>query len=91
MTPDERYKLDPYFHMLVDLLEKHIESAQLTPSEIREAAILATIHYEMRTMRQFLIPRDCPDALLPDGEICPRCGGKRAPSGVGGGSWVHVR
>lgn len=33
---------------------------------------------------------NCPDALLPDGEVCPRCGGPRAPSGVGGGSWVHV-
>lgn len=32
----------------------------------------------------------CQDALLPDGEVCPRCGGKRAPSGVDGGSWVHV-
>lgn len=31
----------------------------------------------------------CPDALLPDGPVCPRCGSPRAPSGVGGGSWVH--
>lgn len=31
----------------------------------------------------------CPDALLPDGPVCPRCGGNRAPSGVDGGSWVH--
>jgi hypothetical protein len=31
----------------------------------------------------------CPDAQLPDGPTCPRCGGPRAPSGVGGGSWVH--
>lgn len=35
-------------------------------------------------------PTACPDALLPDGEICPRCGKLRAPSGVDGGSWVHV-
>lgn len=34
-------------------------------------------------------PKGCPDALLPDGPVCPRCGGPRAPSGVGGGSWVH--
>ena len=32
---------------------------------------------------------ECPDALTPDGDICPRCGGPRAPSGVDGGSWVH--
>lgn len=33
----------------------------------------------------------CPDGLLPDGEKCPRCGGRRGPSGVGGGTWVHYR
>lgn len=32
----------------------------------------------------------CPDGLLPDGDVCPRCGGNRAPSGVNGGSWVHT-
>jgi hypothetical protein len=31
----------------------------------------------------------CPDALTPDGPVCPRCGGRRGPSGVDGGSWVH--
>lgn len=31
----------------------------------------------------------CPDGLLPDGDKCPRCGGQRAPSGSGGGTWVH--
>lgn len=35
-----------------------------------------------------VVPR-CPDALLPDGPTCPRCGGPRGPSGVDGGSWVH--
>jgi hypothetical protein len=36
-------------------------------------------------------PEGCPDALLPDGDTCPRCGWRRGPSGAGGGSWVHVR
>jgi hypothetical protein len=31
----------------------------------------------------------CADAQLPDGPVCPACGGPRAPSGVDGGSWVH--
>jgi hypothetical protein len=31
----------------------------------------------------------CPDALLPDGPVCPRCGKPRAASGINGGSWVH--
>lgn len=34
---------------------------------------------------------ECPDGLLPDGDRCPKCGGPRAPSGIGGGTWVHVR
>lgn len=33
----------------------------------------------------------CPDNLTPDGQTCPRCGQPRGPSGVGGGSWVHLR
>ena len=32
----------------------------------------------------------CPNALTPDGPVCPRCQGKRAPSGVDGRSWVHI-
>lgn len=32
----------------------------------------------------------CPDGLTPDGDTCPRCDGKRAPSGIDGGTWVHV-
>lgn len=31
----------------------------------------------------------CPDALLPDGPVCPGCGFSRGASGVRGGSWVH--
>lgn len=34
---------------------------------------------------------NCPDGLLPDGPICPKCGGVRGPSGIGGGTWVHTR
>lgn len=34
-------------------------------------------------------PARCPDGVLPDGPVCPRCGGRRGPSGVGGGTWVH--
>lgn len=33
--------------------------------------------------------QNCPDGLLPDGEVCPKCGKNRAPSGVGWGTWVH--
>lgn len=32
---------------------------------------------------------ECPNNILPDGPVCPRCGEERAPSGADGGSWVH--
>lgn len=32
----------------------------------------------------------CQDGQLPDGPECPCCGKERAPSGIDGGSWVHV-
>ncbi len=35
------------------------------------------------------VEEKCPNALTPDGPVCPRCGGRRGPSGVDGGSWVH--
>lgn len=35
--------------------------------------------------------RTCEDGVLPDGSICPKCGRDRGPSGVGGGTWVHLR
>lgn len=48
MTPEDRYRHDPTFHSLVDILEAHLHAAEMTPTEIREAAMLAAIHHEMR-------------------------------------------
>ena len=49
--PQKTYMNDPHFHILVDTLENLIHECQLTPLEIRQAAILAAIHYEMKTKR----------------------------------------
>lgn len=46
MTLKERYQNDNHFHALVDMMVAHIQQAQFTPSEMREAAILASIIYE---------------------------------------------
>jgi hypothetical protein len=46
MTPEERYGRDPKFHLLVDLLTQQIIECEYTPTELREAAILAAIRYE---------------------------------------------
>lgn len=48
-TPEEKYKSDPEYHALVDTLESFVHKTQFTPSEIRECAMLACIHYEIRT------------------------------------------
>lgn len=48
LTPEERYQRDPMFHTLVDTLQSWIMRADYTPTEIREAAMLACIIVEMR-------------------------------------------
>ncbi len=47
MTPEQQYKEDPMFHQVVHVLEALISKAELTPFEIRQAAMLACIRYEM--------------------------------------------
>ncbi len=49
-TPEMRYRNDTVFHTMVDQLEAMIHQTLLTPSEIRDAAMLACIHYEMRQL-----------------------------------------
>jgi len=54
-TPKEKYMNDPEYHHLVCMLESLIEQARFTPSEMREACILASINYEMRHIREHQI------------------------------------
>jgi len=51
-TPKEKYMNDPEYHNLVNTLEQLIERAHFSPSELREACVLASINYEMRHIRQ---------------------------------------
>jgi hypothetical protein len=46
LSPQERYRDDPQFRQLVDWLTAFVHQAAFTPSELREAAILACIRYE---------------------------------------------
>lgn len=50
-TLDDRYLSDAEFHQLVDLMESMIRRGQFTPSECREAAMLAQMHHEMTFRR----------------------------------------
>jgi hypothetical protein len=46
MKVEERYKEDPIFHGLVDMIKNAIYQKTYTPTEVREAAILASLMYE---------------------------------------------
>lgn len=46
LTPEERYHRDPLFRSLVDVITHYIASCTFTPTELREAVILAAIRYE---------------------------------------------
>lgn len=45
MTVVERYLRDAEFHALVDTLHAQIQHAKFTPTEIREAAMLAHVKF----------------------------------------------
>ena len=49
-TPRERYQNDAHFKVLVDLMVDQIHQCKYTPSELREAAIFASIIYEEHTL-----------------------------------------
>lgn len=51
-TPDYRYREDVKFRQLVDMFEAYIHNVDFTPSELREAAMLAAVHYEQRRLRR---------------------------------------
>jgi len=62
-TPREKYYNDPEYNRLVSLLEQMIERSHFTPSELREACILASINYEMRNIRSFRIDPKIEESL----------------------------
>ena len=62
-SPRERYLNDPEYYRLVNMLEGLIEQAAFTPSELREACVLACINYEMRHVRTIRIDPKTEEAL----------------------------
>lgn len=64
-TARDRYRSDPQFHNLVDYMTAAIHRCDFTPSEMREAALLASINYEMTHIRDryIMVTPDLEQAL----------------------------
>jgi hypothetical protein len=48
LRPHERFDRDPVFRALVRSMEDYLDACDFTPTELREAAILASTRTEMR-------------------------------------------
>lgn len=53
LLPEDRYQRETMFRSIVDIMEAFMHRAELTPTEIREAAQLAAMHFEMRRVDRF--------------------------------------
>ena len=62
-TPKEKYESDAEYAHLVDMLTQLIHKTQFTPSELREACMLAYINYELRCIPSFKVPESKPEIL----------------------------
>lgn len=58
MTPfeklKERYRNDAAFHHMVKVIENALHLAVLTPSEVRDAAVFASIKFELMNPQPIL-------------------------------------
>lgn len=73
MSKEDRYCSDPLFKTIVDQMYRLICEGEFTPTEIREAALLAQIKYEMNNPK---IKIDYGvNASVKTGKIhCAKCG-----------------
>ena len=63
-TLREKYLYDNQFKALVDLMVSYIHKADFTPSEMRQAAMLASIIYEERNLHKMVfVEKDVEEAL----------------------------
>ena len=63
-SPKQRYENDPNYRKMVDAMEGMIVACQYSPAEMREMAVMASIHYEMRhAFRHYTVPLPVNDAI----------------------------
>lgn len=55
LTPGERYQRDAEFHALVETIRAALAGGRYTPTELREAVILAATLHEQTTLRSWFI------------------------------------
>lgn len=55
LSLEDRLMNDPKFRLLVDTFFMYIRDAEFTPTEIREAAMLAQIKFESTQIRHILM------------------------------------
>ena len=58
MTVWERYTNDAVFRSIVDQLQYLLEQGNVTPTEVREAAMLAQLKYEDKNRRPTTFTRE---------------------------------
>ena len=66
---EDRYLNDPVFHNLVKTMESAIEKLELTPSEIRAAAMLAALRVEARNPIARPILRELEERMESDAKL----------------------
>lgn len=87
-TPEERYYQDPEYKQLVDLLTEQIRAARFSPSELREAAVLAAIRFETSRPHPSPLPPEVQSWLRSAGEQRDRREESDGPvCGDRSGSW----
>lgn len=65
-SPKEKYENDPNYKRMVDSMTAMINQCHFTPAEMREMAILASIHHEMNYVfrnHSYTVPSYVNDAL----------------------------
>ena len=62
-SPRDKYQNDSYYRNLVDVMISYIQKCDFTPSELREATLLASILYEEQRMPKIMIPDNVENAM----------------------------